>query len=265
MPKSWYIWSENIIKEDDPDDIIAKKKLYQNICAHKKPYFFQYNYSSLRSEYLNYKKQANENCLSFFGKTLDDLLFSESLSEDEKRFICTYKNKMNLDFSPSTMNRICWEIEKIFDTINWPQDSLFDYNILKSNIDYSIQDYSNIKKLCKNYQSDCMTAFKNKNKDDESEEVDVDQLLILLEQNINEIVPNQEIQCDILLDLCYKDGINKQVVWTICGDVIVKNLLNTHHNVMQYPKKCDSGEFWCGGNQFTMETFVYGGDINEEL
>lgn len=87
----------------------------------------------------------------------------------------------------------------------------------------------------------------------------------MLEQNINGVVPNKKMQCDILIDLCYKDGINKQVVWTICGDTIVDNLLKRNNNIIRYPKKCENGDFWCCGNQFSMETLVYGGEKDEEL
>ena len=43
MPKSWYISSENIVKDDDSDAVIAQKTLNQALCAAKKPYFFGYN------------------------------------------------------------------------------------------------------------------------------------------------------------------------------------------------------------------------------
>ena len=48
MPKSWYIRAENRINEDDSEEEIERKKFYQPICADKKPYFFIYNYPSLK-------------------------------------------------------------------------------------------------------------------------------------------------------------------------------------------------------------------------
>ena len=45
-----------------------------------------------------------------------------------------------------------------------------------------------------------------------------------------EICPNEYELCDILIDLCYKSRNNKEIVWFICGDVIIKNLLKNNND-----------------------------------
>lgn len=55
MPKSWYDYHANKIDEvNDSDEEKERKRLYQRICAHKKPYFFSFNYLSLKTEYDKY-------------------------------------------------------------------------------------------------------------------------------------------------------------------------------------------------------------------
>jgi hypothetical protein len=71
-----------------------------------------------------------------------------------------------------------------------------------------------------------------------------------------------------LVDLCYSGSIDKrtgkhlekrldkEIVWTICGETIIENLLKKNNHNMYYPKRVDSdGEFECCGHHFMMEKF----------
>ena len=73
--------------------------------------------------------------------------------------------------------------------------------------------------------------------------------------------PNEEILCDILIDLCYneaiKDKYSKDILWTACGNVIVDRLLKSHDYKMRYPSKSDDPDFICCGVGFEMKEIVY--------
>ena len=92
MPKSWYIFSENIIKNDDSDEIKAQKMLNQRLCAAKKPYFFGYNYTTLKQEYDAYVRDTDEHVQSITGKNIRDLLKNDgNLPENEQKILNFYK------------------------------------------------------------------------------------------------------------------------------------------------------------------------------
>ena len=74
MPKNWYIFSENIIKTDDSEAIIAQKTLNQRLCAAKKPYFFFFNYTTLKQEYDAFVRDTDEHIQSITGKNVAYLL-----------------------------------------------------------------------------------------------------------------------------------------------------------------------------------------------
>ena len=68
MQKSWYMINECQQKDEYSDEYNKKMAFYEKICAHKKPYFFGYNYPSLMKEY---KETTNK------GITLKVYCFSQ--------------------------------------------------------------------------------------------------------------------------------------------------------------------------------------------
>jgi hypothetical protein len=97
------------------------------------------------------------------------------------------------------------------------------------------------------------------------EESITDQIVKLnaeLEENCFSICSNEQILCEILLDICYKDGIDVNIVWNLCGDIIVKKLVEKS-GTYNYPEHDDNGEFSYGGMKFTMKSVAAGGETND--
>ena len=96
---------ENKINPDDSPELIEKKKLYTKLCADKKPYFFAYNYTSLKTEYDTFMKNAQSNSVSLYKKDLNTMLEEYEngllIDEDEIRFIKNFYYKLPLDRSQS--------------------------------------------------------------------------------------------------------------------------------------------------------------------
>lgn len=267
MPKNWYIFSENIIKDDDSDEIKAQKTLNQRLCAAKKPYFFGYNYTTLKQEYDSYVRDTDEHIQSITGKSIRDLLKNDgNLAENEQKILDFYKKRLPLDVSPSTMNRICWAIEDEFDGINLFENVKFDYSIYKSGIDYSFEDYELIKLKCEAYnQKKCEISRKKFIDHDDMSESISDQMIKLnadLEENCFSICPNSQVLCEILLDICYRDGIDTSIVWNICGDIIVKKLVDKSGSY-SYPEQDENGDFSFGGIKFIMKNIIVGGEVDD--
>ena len=272
MNPEWYVWSANKIDyENDSDEEIERKKFNQRICAHKKPYFFQYNYLSLKRDYDKYVKISNENAISIYKKTLYEMLHSENLTEEEKRFIENYKRKLPLDESPSVMNKICWAVEKATDDLNFYNLSDYSCYNLSSGVMYNKEIYDVIKIICDNYRSSIKKESKNiltKNENSSEFAQNTSEVLDYYTKEMHMQCPNEEVLCDILIDLCYgntkKEKYSQEILWAACGNVIIDRLLKSHNYKMRYPVKSDNPDFICCGTGFIMQEIIYrDGDDDE--
>lgn len=266
MPLCWYIDKENVISEDDNDEIRAKKQLNHELCASKKPYFFAYNYQSLKTEYDELMAGINSKLINMYQKTFKEMQNSANLTENEQKMLDLCRKKINLDLSPSTMNKICWAVEDKFDGVDLFKDVEFDYSLYKSGIEYEDITYVQIKDMCKDYLKKIRQVNKSRaveNQDELDYAADKEQLFSMLTEECEKVCSSEKELCEILLDLCYKDGINTSVVWTICPDVIVNNLLEKHNYTLFYPLKSDDGNILCCGNTFVQKTIQIGVDEDD--
>ena len=97
------------------------------------------------------------------------------------------------------------------------------------------------------------------------EESVTDQIIKLnaeLEESSFSICPNEHVLCEILLDICYKDSIDVNIVWNLCGDIIVNKLV-AKSCMYSYPEQDDNGEFSYGGTRFTMKNVAVGGEVSD--
>lgn len=266
MPKTWYMMDANRVNlNEDSKEEIEKKKFYQSICACKKPYFFIYNYQSLKNEYEEYIFNVESKSKSIFSMDFHSLCAKQDKSEAETQFIKWANDKNPIDMSPSVMNKICWKIEDEFDEFaSIPRDK-FDFSMIKSGIYYSKDVFYAIKREYKWYKAkvnELNKKYKSKYYTNFEENIgDKDQLLDLFKEKCAILCPNKRELCDILIDICYSDRADKDLVWNVCGEEIIENLLNKNNNNLYYPKKVDeNGEFWCCGHQFVMTKLKMKGD-----
>lgn len=270
MPKSWYDYHANKIDEvNDSDEEKERKRLYQRICAHKKPYFFSFNYLPLKTEYDKYMANVELKSSSMFKMSYEELKHKECKTDEEQQFVQWAERRMPLDMSPCIMNRICWAVEEDMAELQLNSREKFDSSMIKSGYNYSPTLFRAISDAYKQYKQ-CISNFTKKKKteyyigeDNENDEEygDVDQLREQFAEKCYNLCPNQYELCDILIDLCYKGRNDKDIVWFVCGDVIIENLLKNNNDNMYYPQKVDSeGEFWCCGHQFTMKKIRTGGE-----
>ena len=144
MQKSWYMLNECKQSDEYSDDYNQKMQFYEKICAHKKPYFFGYNYPSLMKEYRETTNRATTNARQKFRMELEDMVeMYESKTDmtlEEKIFVERFLRGLNLDSSKSTCNMICWEVEKVFDGKNGfapNKADLYFSSLSKSSLKYS--------------------------------------------------------------------------------------------------------------------------------
>jgi hypothetical protein len=259
MNPEWYVWSANKIDYDnDTEEEIERKKFNQRICAHKKPYFFQYNYLSLKRDYDKYVKTAQENAISIYKKTLEELLYSDHLTEEEQGFVENYRKRLPLDESPSVMNRICWAVEKATDKLKFLNQSNYSCLDLYKDVPQD-RIYDIIKQICDNYKSSIKKESKNILTRNESSSEFIQNTGEVLDYYIKEMYvqcSNEEVLCDILINLCYEKKYPKEILWAACGNVIVDRLLKTYDYKMRIPIKSDDPDFICCGTGFKMQEVI---------
>ena len=198
--------------------------------------------------------------------------------EQVKALICQY-----VDIDPATITEdtnirselglnslelinIAVAIEDEFDGVDLFESTNFDYEIYKSGIEYTQEDYELIKLKCDAYRQKKREINKKKFVECEDEEESVsDQIMKLnadLEENCFSICPNEHVLCEILLDVCYRDGFDTSIVWNLCGHVIVNKLISKF-GILNYPIKDDCGDFYCSGVRFSMRSVVTGGENDD--
>lgn len=269
MQKSWYVLSECKQSDEYTDEYNDKMRFYEKICAHKKPYFFGYNYSSLMKEYRETTNRAITNARQKFRMELSELLSAyenkESLPEEQRIFVERFLHSLKLDSSKSTCNMICWEIEDIFDDKSKLMPSKVDlYSLVRRNEESSPVLLDRIAKLCKKSEQKraikCAMGFLLNNQDSEYDEdylnVDYD-----ITDVLSEVCNNEEQLCDLLLDYCYKYNGNKEILWNVCGEIIIKRL--AQDRTLWYPMADKNGEFAVQGKKYSMREYTFGGDEDE--
>lgn len=258
MPSKWYNWIANKISKGKDSDEKKENWFNRKLVADRKPYFMQYIYPAEKTKMNDYIKKNNEKCIMRFRITLDELLKKNNKTDEEEKFITCYYQRMPLGVAPCTINKICWRIENIFDGIRFSDTDNFDYSILKSNAEYSNYTFSKIKKIYEKYKrelSSYMQYAKSERIQSEDRQI---QKYLLKEQFKKECLsqcPNEEILCNIVLDLCYaKSKSSKQFAWDICGDTIIQNLLKRNNYMITYPVKDDNGDIEFQGMKFKLQT-----------
>lgn len=260
MPKEWYDYKVNKIKLDDTEECIASKNKNIKLMVNKKPYFFIYNYEHLMNKYRKFIKDITNNCIIRFGYTFDELIQKDNKTQEEETFINSVKYKNPVFKNNSIMNRICWRIENEYKDIKLKvkDNKNFDYSMYKSDVVYNKTTYGEVELLFKEYkrqQKQYSQTAHGKHKDEDK----TDKRKIFIENFKTEalkICPNEKELCNIVIDMVYKSNVNKQFVWDVCGEQIIKNLLNKNNNKYKYPAICKDGDICWQGKRFSMNEVI---------
>ena len=269
MQKPWYMLSECKQSDEYGDEYNEKMRFYEKICAHKKPYFFGYNYPSLMKEYRETTNRAITNARQKFRMELDDMITAyeegTSASLDHRLFVERFLKSLKLDNSKSTCNMICWEVENVFDNQKcFCPDKIDTYALLRSDATYDSSIFNKIIRECKRAEKRrtfrCVAdALLNKLDDgDEQYYYDVD---FDMDDVLSELCNNEDELCDLLLDYCYQYNGNKDILWRVCGETLLKRL--SQCNTMHYPIIDINGDFQVQGKKYSMREYGVGGDDDE--
>lgn len=254
MPRHWYDNKVNQVKEGDTEEEIQQKMFNQRIVAAKKPYFFMYNYDYLKSDYDKYIDSSNTNSYYVFGKSLKELYELEGKPDDVAEFLKYFENNIPVTNTDCLVNKICHSVEA-YPNFNYTYPE-FDSSILKSDLEYTQEEYNAIKNVYTEYGKRVQQyaqEVKENYTDEESRKTARQSFQDFFIKECSEICPNSEKLCNIVIDLCYTNNKSKQFAWDLCGDVILSNLLKQHSMKISYPSRDDDGDIIYGGQKFSMK------------
>lgn len=270
MAEAWKSSLVNRIDPDDSDEIIEKKLLNQKLVADKYPYFFIYNYTSLKRQYDKFCATASIQANINFNKSIEQIINDAKnghVSEEEKNFLYWYNKKIPVNTSPSMMNRLCWQIEdKVHKTrLN---NSDFDYTLLMHNKEVDEDLYKQIELIYKEYLYTTTTNIKS-NKESHTTDQEIEsqrrQQLKYFLYKCSSVCPNAQTLSDIVIKLCYQHNNSKQFAWEMCGTQIIYNLLEKNNFKISYPELDVNGEIQYNGLRFSMKTIIPTEEMIKEM
>lgn len=268
VPKEWLDARMFKIKLEDDEETMLDKRINANIAAEVKPWFFIYRYSHVKADVDKYIKACKSNCKIRFGKTLDELYALSSRTNEEEDFLYYYEKHLPVSRAPGTMNRICFKIEDEFETTNVLPDVDFDYSILKTDADYSHEEYESISKLYDEYNKNMQLFLKNAKKNDSLKD-ERDMFVARMNEEFSNLCqsacPNTEILANILVDVCYTTNKNKTFAWSIVGEQLFINVLKNSDNIITYPIKDENGDIEFCGKKFSLYAQQIGGGLSVDF
>lgn len=263
MPAEWKRTKPNEILETDDACTILQKQFNQCIVADKYPYFFIYNYLSLKQEFDRYFKTMNYICYDELSVFLSDLISKyknhEFLSPVEQNFLNNYFKNCPVSYAPSIMNRLCWQLEQKLGKTK-KDNKEFDYALLLSENKINKRIKKEVEAIYDEYKRrsvECQVRLQRHQITKDEYTAFYTLTLDWFKQQIFSICNNAETVTDALIDLCYTHSNSKQFVWDVCGEQIIRNLLNKHNNLISYPVQDREGEIEFWGEKFSMRTINY--------
>ncbi|WP_195618942.1 hypothetical protein [Clostridium paraputrificum] len=255
MPKEWYDYKSLKIKEDDSYEIKRKKEENIKIMVNKKPYFFIYNYEHLLTQYKTFVRDTDNNCIIRYGLTVNELKEKEYKTEDEEKFLRGLKYKSPVFDNPCIMNKICHRLEDEFKNVKLKiKEDTFDKELLKTSKKYDKLTYAKVEEIYKDYKTKLRQfgQSSHNNKGDREQRLT---FIMELKERAFMVCNDEELLCNILVDICYKTKNNRALVWQLCGEQIIKNLLQKHNNTYRYPIPDKNGTIEYNGQLFEVKEY----------
>lgn len=256
MPNYWYDFHA-VNKIED----YSERDFQRSIVADRKPYFMIYIYPNVKKEYRTFQDNVKKNSYRYFNDTIDNVIAlpDEERTAQMNEFIRHYNRRMPVGMGNCVMNRICWRFEDRFDGCikKYNEENEFDYTIMRSDCEYTSRQFYAIKKLYDefvkrqtNYR--VFVDYEKVDKVDSSAEIDV--MKDEFQRECSAVCSNEDMLCNIILDICYRKMSTRKFAWAMCGHTIIRNLLRNCGGMISYPVKDENGEVEFGGNRFTIMT-----------
>ena len=258
MPRYWYDLKACTVKDDDNPDTIEDKKLWSSICAWRKPYFMSYIYPAQMRDYKQYVAAARKRIKWDGFAGLDEIMQKTAMDDVDEMVKQYYLYRMPVGFNLLLMNRLCWTVE---DELEDFEEKLkikrkFDYDSLKSGVEYTNSQYYGIRSIFKDYLrfargNAIHSGNGNNNKEtgaDRKERIALYQESMF--RNLHDKCSNDDVLCDILLDLCKKNASSFAIVWELFHDSLIKRLVDRLDGILHSLVEDENGDIEYDGKRF---------------
>lgn len=248
--------------ETDTEDIRKEKYFYNSLVGRKKPYFFIYIYNALYAEYRKYKKNYNTACKELFNCKMGELLMKQYKTDDEKKFVREYYQKMPVTKTNCVINRLCWMIEGMELKYKHTKIKSTNPEIVEAMIDQDIEfnktRYNKVKALYLQYKREynkIVVAINSVSQGSdhvrESSETGMKDLNFFYtdtREKAQEICSNAQEFANYAVMLCYQElqSAPKDFVWTIAIEGLLKNLEKNKQEKIEVPIRDINGETYLG-------------------
>ena len=240
MPKEWY---DSKGLEDDEMKLVANKK----------PYFFIYNYKHIKTKYLGYIKNCDDDCKIKFGMSVQELIKKKDKTEEEQTFMYWFDRLSPISDNDSTMNRICHRLEEELDDLSYHvRSDEFDKSILMTDKSIKRALVPEILKVYEEYKSESYAHMKTGGNDDEDRAMLQRMFDKRYKEKIYSICNNEEDLANILVNELYNTPNSKQFIWAMCGDYLVEKLLKDNDNTIKYPTEDPNGDIEWNGIRYSI-------------
>lgn len=136
----------------------------------------------------------------------------------------------------------------------------FNTDILKTDHEYSEENYQLIKQLYEDYLSKVQLIIRKSGGMYGNEDETLSQISRLKREFKTEcfkLCLNEHELANIVIDVCYKTDKDKSFAWDIAGEIIFNNILSKSNNKMMIPVLCDAGNITFNGSKFCLEEITY--------
>lgn len=257
VPKEWYDWKVNKILPEDDEETIKTKEFNQRILANKKPYFMIYNYDKLKRDYNQYARPNEVVCNVKFNMDLDELRDKKDKTQKEQESYNIFALQCPVNVSPSVINKIAWHIEKHFAQKDLFHIEEFDISKFKdNNIEYSQRMYNRVVELREEYKNALQTTIRSDRRkyvDQETQAIINKILLDNFKEQTIETCGDIDVATNVLVDVCYSDNKSKDLLWELCSEQLIRNLIKNGYDTIRFPIQDKDGDIEFKGMKFKME------------
>lgn len=265
FPSHWHKWQ--YIDENDTEEIVKKKELFNKIIIQKKPYFFIYLYNTTKKEYKEHMKKADRCCKLDFKESLEDILSKKRKTKEMSEYIHNFHKFNPIVDSDCEMNRICHYMES------------FDFELKKKIKSTSVENLEILKNQTIEHDEERYEKVYNATvtflRDKINEIVDIKKstfsvdMLDRTESIYDEFFENIESVCssgveatNILVDIFYNKlkSKNKDYLWKNYGKYIYKNIIKNKNSDIFVPMSDECGDITYLGKKYSMKKVIINDD-----
>lgn len=180
-----------------------------------------YRYDKIKKDYKDYIEKSRINAIKRFGKSLDELLDSQDLTDQEAEFIEYYHKYMPVCTNPSTMNQICLYMESMDDNYKVElNERRLSYEYLKYNFLCHKEIREKVEELFQLYQ-DKLSLYR-KDKHGGNGELAKEKIVFCqyIRDQILQIDKQNEV-FNALIDIADRNHMGRQFIWEVyCPELL---------------------------------------------